>query len=137
EAAHSAWNSWGKATGHLRGQILYYIGENLSVRVEEFAARLSAMDGRSKRDTTREVDASIRRLFTYAAWCDKWDGAVHNVPIRGVALAMHESIGVMGIACTDEHPLLGFVSAVAPAVAVGNTVIAIPSEPYPLAATDF
>src|SRR5207244_9379700 len=113
EAAHTAWNTWGKATGHLRGQILYYIGENLSVRVEEFAARLSAMDGRSKRDTTREVDASIRRLFTYSAWCDKWDGAVHNVPIRGVALAMNEPIGVMGVVSPEDFPLLGFVSLVA------------------------
>ena len=137
EAAHGAWKAWGKATGHLRGQILYYIAENLSTRVDEFAARLSAMDGRSKRESTREVDASIRRLFTYAAWADKWDGAVHNVPIRGVALAMHEPIGVMGVAAPEEFPLLGLISTVAPAIAIGNTVVAIPSQGYPLAATDF
>jgi aldehyde dehydrogenase (NAD+) len=137
EAAHAAWKGWGRSTGHLRGQILYYIAENLSARGDDFASRLSAMDGRSTREASREVDASIRRLFTYAAWCDKWDGAVHNVPIRGVALAMHEPIGVMGLACPDEAPLLGFVSTVAPALAAGNTVIAIPSERHPLAATDF
>jgi aldehyde dehydrogenase (NAD+) len=137
EAAHGAWKTWGKATGHLRGQILYYIAENLSTRVDEFAARLSAMDGRSKRESTREVDASIRRLFTYAAWADKWDGAVHNVPIRGVALAMHEPIGVMGVAAPEEFPLLGLISTVAPAIAIGNTVVAIPSQGYPLVATDF
>ena len=137
EAAHNAWKSWSKATGHLRGQIMFYIAENLSARADEFAARLAAMDGRSKRESTREVDASIRRLFTYAAWADKWDGAVHNVPIRGVALAMHEPIGVMGIAAAEEFPLLGFVSTVAPAVALGNTVVVIPSQSYPLAATDF
>ncbi len=134
EAAHAAWKSWGKATGHLRGQILYYIAENLSTRAEEFAARLSAMDGRSKRDVVHEVDASIRRLFTYAAWCDKWDGAVHNVPIRGIALAMHEPIGVVGVAAPEEFPLLGVVSTVAPAIATGNTVVGIPSQAYPLAA---
>jgi aldehyde dehydrogenase (NAD+) len=137
EAAHGAWKAWSKATGHNRGQILYYIAENLAVRGEEFGARLVQMDGRSKRDATREVDASVRRLFTYAAWCDKWDGAVHNVPIRGVALAMHEPIGVMGIAAPDDFPLLGFVSTVAPAIAIGNTVVAIPSSGYPLSATDF
>jgi aldehyde dehydrogenase (NAD+) len=42
----------------------------------------------------------------------------------------------MGIACPEEHPLLGFVSLVAPAVAVGNTVVAVPSEAQPLAATE-
>jgi aldehyde dehydrogenase (NAD+) len=137
EAAHTAWKTWGKATGHLRGQILYYIAENLSVRADEFSARLSAMDGRSRRESMREVDASVRRLFTYAAWADKWDGAVHNVPIRGVALAMNEAIGVVGIAAPEEFPLLGLISTVAPAVGAGNTVIAIPSQGYPLAATDF
>jgi len=137
EAAHAAASTWGRATGHLRAQILYYLGENLSVRADEFAARLSAMDGRPKRDAAKEVDASVRRLFTYAAWADKWDGAVHNVPIRGVALAMHESIGVMGLGCPDEAPLLGLISLAAPAIAIGNTVVAIPSQPHPLAATDF
>jgi len=78
----------------------------------------------------------VRRLFTWAAWADKYDGAVHSVPIRGIALAMHEPIGVVGVACPSEAPLLGFVSLVAPLIATGNTVVAIPSEPHPLAATD-
>ena len=136
EAAHSAWKGWSKSTGHLRAQILYYIAENLAVRTDEFAARLTAMDGRTRRESSREVDASVRRLFTYAAWADKWDGAVHNVPIRGVALAMHEPIGVIGIAAPEEFPLLGIISTIAPAISVGNTVVAIPSQGYPLAATD-
>jgi aldehyde dehydrogenase (NAD+) len=49
---------------------------------------------------------------------------------------MNEPIGVVGVACPDEAPLLGFVSLVAPLVAVGNTVVAVPSERHPLAATD-
>ncbi|HEX6944230.1 MAG TPA: aldehyde dehydrogenase family protein [Gemmatimonadaceae bacterium] len=135
EAAHAA-KGWARSSGHLRGQILYYIGENLDARRDEFAARIATMTGASKRDATREVEASVKRLFTYGAWADKWDGAVHSVPIRGVALAMNEPIGVVGVACPDESPLLGFVSLVAPLIAAGNTVIAIPSEAHPLAATD-
>jgi aldehyde dehydrogenase (NAD+) len=135
EAAHAA-KVWSRSTGHLRAQVLYYTGENLDARRDEFAARISAMTGTSKRDATREVEASVRRLFTYAAWADKWDGAVHSVPIRGVALAMNEPIGVVGVACPDEAPLLGLISLVAPLIATGNTVIVIPSEPHPLAATD-
>jgi aldehyde dehydrogenase (NAD+) len=135
EAAHAA-KVWSRSTGHLRAQVLYYTGENLDARRDEFAARISAMTGTSKRDATREVEASVRRLFTYAAWADKWDGAVHSVPIRGVALAMNEPIGVVGVACPDEAPLLGLISLVAPLIATGNTAIVIPSEPHPLAATD-
>jgi aldehyde dehydrogenase (NAD+) len=137
EAAHAAWKNWGKATGHLRGQILYYIAENLAARGGEFARRIEEQTGCGHDEATREVDLSISRLFTYGAWADKFDGAVHNVPIRGVALAMNEPIGVVGIACPDERPLLGFVSLVAPAIATGNATVAIPSEPHPLSATDF
>ena len=137
EAAHAAAKSWSRSTGHNRGQILYYIAENLSTRSAEFADRIASMTGSAPRQAMREVEASISRLFTYAAWADKYDGAVHSVPIRGIAIAMNEPIGVVGIACPDECPLLGFVSVVAPAVATGNTTIVIPSEPHPLAATDF
>ena len=137
EAAHSSWAGWAKATGHARGQVLYYIAENLAARAEEFARRIDAQTGCGDNDASREVEASISRLFTYAAWADKYDGAVHNVPIRGVALAMNEPIGVLGIACPSERPLLGFISLVAPAIAMGNATVVIPSEPHPLSATDF
>jgi aldehyde dehydrogenase (NAD+) len=76
-------------------------------------------------------------LFTYAAWADKYDGAVHSVPIRGVSIAMNEPIGVMGLVCDDAFPLLGLVSLIGPAMATGNTTIVVPSHPFPLAATDF
>jgi aldehyde dehydrogenase (NAD+) len=135
EAAHAA-DGWAKTSGHNRGQVLYYLAENLAQRADEFAQRISDLTGRAVGDGRSEVDASIARLFSYAAWADKYDGAVHQTPIRGVTLAMNEPVGVIGIACPEEHPLLGFVSLVAPAVAVGNTVIAIPSEAHPLAATE-
>ncbi|WP_170562209.1 aldehyde dehydrogenase family protein [Ruegeria atlantica] len=134
EAAAGA-KGWSKTTGHLRAQILYYIGENLSARADEFAARIDAMTG--KKDGAKEVEASIQRLFTAAAWADKYDGQVHGVPIRGVAIAMKESVGVIGALCADEAPLLGLVSTMAPAIAMGNRTVLVASEPYPLAATDF
>ncbi len=134
EAAAGA-TGWSKTSGHLRAQILYYIGENLSARSAEFASRIDAMTG--KKDGANEVNAAIQRLFTAAAWADKYDGQVHGVPIRGVAIAMKEPVGVIGALCADEAPLLGLVSAMAPAIAMGNRVILATSEPYPLAATDF
>ena len=134
EAAHAALPGWSAASGHARAQILYYIAENLSTRADEFAARIAAMTGRP--DAPAEVERAIERLFTYAAWADKYDGAIHSTLLRGITLAVHEPIGVLGLVCPDEYPLLGFVSLVAPAVAMGNTVVAIPSEPHPLSATD-
>jgi aldehyde dehydrogenase (NAD+) len=136
EAAHAAAKGWARATGHNRAQILYYIAENLAARADEFAERIDAMTEVGARRAKQEVDASISRLFTYGAWADKYDGAVHSVPIRGVAIAMNEPVGVVGIACDDAFPLLGLVSLVAPAIAVGNTTIVLPSQTAPLAATD-
>jgi aldehyde dehydrogenase (NAD+) len=136
EAAHAA-RSWAKSTAHLRAQILYYIAENLSVRREEFAQRITEMTGAAMESAKAEVDLSIDRLFMYAAWADKYDGAAHGVPIRGLALAMHEPVGIIGILCSDQAPLLGMVSVLAPAIAMGNTCVVVPSQAYPLIATDF
>ena len=134
EAAQAA-KGWSRTTGHLRAQILYYIAENLAARSDAFAARLDEMQG--GKSGAAEVEASLKRLFTYAAWADKYDGQVHGVPIRGVALAMKEPVGVIGAICPDEAPLLGLISCMAPAIAMGNRVILAASEPFPLAATDF
>ncbi|MGI9284899.1 MAG: aldehyde dehydrogenase family protein [Pseudomonadales bacterium] len=136
EAASKA-ESWSKATAHTRAQILYYVAENLSYRDTEFAQRLIAVTGATRRTAKREVEVTISRLFSYAAWADKFDGLVHTPPLRNVALAVNEPIGVMGIVCPDIMPLLSFVSLFAPPVAMGNRVVVVPSERYPLLATDF
>ncbi|WP_374368908.1 aldehyde dehydrogenase family protein [Dongia sp.] len=136
-AAARAAEGWSKATTHNRAQILYYLAENLSARAEEFAARIAAMTGFSKAKAAAEVEVSIERLFAYGAWADKYEGAVHQPPLRGVALAMNEPIGVVGVICPDEAPLLGFISLVAPLIAMGNRVVVVPSEQHPLSATDF
>ena len=116
----------GEDTAHTRAQVLYYIAENLIQRRDEIAARLAQVVGEEQAST--EVELSIERIFSYAAWADKYDGAVHNPPMRNVTLAMNEAIGAIGIICPTEAPLLGFLSLVLPAIAVGNTVVAVPSE---------
>jgi aldehyde dehydrogenase (NAD+) len=133
EAAQAA-KGWGRTTAHVRAQILYYIAENLSARAAEFAARIKDMTGK---DGAAEVDTAIRRLFTYAAWADKYEGAAKPVPMRGLALALPEPVGVIAALCPDEAPLLGLVSLMAPAIAMGNTVVLAASDPFPLSATDF
>lgn len=135
EAAAGA-ASWAATTGHLRAQILYYLAENLSARAEEFSARLKDMTAAREPAAKAEVTTAIDRLFTYAAWADKYDGAVKPVPLRGVALAMPEPVGVIGAFAPDEAPLLGAVSILGAALAMGNRLVLVPSGPFPLAATD-
>ncbi|MGI9394085.1 MAG: aldehyde dehydrogenase family protein [Boseongicola sp.] len=133
--AMNAAKGWGKTTGHLRAQILYYMGENLSARSDEFARRINDLTG--KRTGRAEVEASIDRLFTWAAWADKHDGRAKSVPIRGIALAMNEPVGKIAALAPDDRPLLGLVSLIGPAMAMGNRITVVASEPFPLAATDF
>jgi aldehyde dehydrogenase (NAD+) len=135
EAARGA-GKWSQASTHNRAQVLYYLAENLTVRADEFARQLMVRTGVGETAAHAEVEAAVTRLFTYAAWADKFDGAVHTPPLRGVALAMNEPLGVIGIACPDEAPLLAFVSLVGPALAMGNRVVVLPSEACPLTATD-
>ncbi|KKL64341.1 hypothetical protein LCGC14_2166020, partial [marine sediment metagenome] len=135
ESAHKT--NWVKTNGHTRAQILYYIAENLAQRSLEMALRIEKMTGKSLTEATKEVELSIERIFYYAAYSDKFDGAVHQTLVRNVTIAMPEPIGIMGIAWPDNYPLLGFISTVIPPIAMGNRVIAIPSEKYPLSATDF
>ena len=135
EAAHEC-EKWCGMTGHARAQVLYYLAENLSARAEEFANRLQQSIGVSQADANEEVELSIQRIYTYAAMADKYDGHVHHTTTRNVTLAMPEALGVMGIICPDEFPLLGFISTVIPAIAMGNRVVVIPSETAPLSATD-
>jgi len=136
EAARKAAPGWAKATAHLRAQILYYIAENLAARRDEFVRRLDAMTGAGKDAAGAEVDLSVERLFINAAWADKYAGQVQATPLRNFTFAVYEPIGTLAVVCPDEHPLLAFVSTVAPAVAMGNAVVAVPSERWPLAATD-
>ncbi len=141
EAAHTKageWASdrWAERSPHNRAQILYYIAENLDARAEEFAKRIAAMTGCPAKAAESEVEMAVARLFTYAAWADKYGGTVQETGLRGVTVAAYEPVGVIGIACPDECPLLAFVSLLAPAIARGNTVVIIPSEKHPLSATD-
>lgn len=135
EAAQKA-GKWGSTAGHSRAQILYYIAENLDARAQEFAARIAVMTGVSIEAAKAEVEGSVSRWFTYAAYADKFGGTVQETPMRGLTIAVNEPIGVVGVACPDEQPLLAFTALVAPAIARGNRVVVIPSEKYPLSATD-
>ncbi|MGF1625440.1 MAG: aldehyde dehydrogenase family protein [Alphaproteobacteria bacterium] len=135
EAAHKA-AGWSELTGHARAQVLYFLAENLEARSAEFAARLARMSGVPAKKAADEVAASVARIAYYAAWADKWDGAVRAPMPRMLSLALNEPWGVMGISCPDEAPLLAFVSLALPAIALGNRIVITPSPRQPLAATD-
>ena len=126
EAARNVSAKWAKTTAHGRAQILYYIAENLVQRRTEIVTELTKFVGAEQ--AAIEFDYSVERAFAYGAWADKFEGTVHNPPMRMIAVAMKEAIGTVAILCPDEAPLLGMLSLVLPAIAMGNAVVAVPSE---------
>ncbi len=135
-AAARACTAWPAATAYNRSQVLYFLAENLAVRADEFVARLSKLTGAGAKTARAEVDLSVERLFACAGLADKYEGRVHNPPARAVTLALKEPVGVMGIVAPEAAPLLGLVATVGPALAMGNTVVAVPSQRHALIATD-
>jgi aldehyde dehydrogenase (NAD+) len=136
EAARAA-TGWGGTTAHNRAQVMFYIAENLSARSGEFTHRIAQLSGKDEAAAAAELRLCIERIYTYAALSDKYDSQVHSTPYRNVTLAMKEPLGVIGIVAPEEAGLLGFVSTVMPAIAMGNAVVVVPSEHFALLATDF
>jgi aldehyde dehydrogenase (NAD+) len=133
EAARGA-TGWARTSAHNRAQVLYYLAENMIQRRDEMASRLARVVG--EQQAAAEVDLAVPRTFSYAAWADKYEGVVHHPPGRNITIAMPEPVGTIGILAPSEAPLLGLLSLVLPAMAVGNTVVAVPSEKYALVIGD-
>ena len=126
EAAHKA-SGWTRMSGHqARGRCCIFLAETLDHHRDGLAALVPMA----------EIDASIARTLYYAAWADKLSGAVHNTQSAHVTLAMREAFGVMGLICAEEAPLLGALSLILPAIAMGNRVVVVPSQANPLAALE-
>ena len=125
EAASKA-GKWAAMGGHGRAQVLYFLAENLAARAFEFASRTSQS----------EVEAAIARIFHYAAWADKFDGANVQAKAGHLVNVLPEPYGIIGMTCPNTQPLTGFLSLVLPAIAMGNAVVVIPSQNDPLPVTD-
>lgn len=125
EAARGAFPSWFESAAHLRAQILYFWAENLGNEKERFVAGISAQTGCTPDAARKEVEQSISRLFNFAAYADKFGGTVQPVLGRRLVVGLREPVGVVGMRASDESPLLGLVSIVAPAVAMANTVVIV------------
>lgn len=132
-AARAAHSGWAKRTAYNRGQILYRIAEVMQGRRDQFIAELRT--GATATAAAREVDAAIDRWVWYAGWADKFAqiaGASNPVEGPYFNFTVPEPVGVVGIVCPDEAPLLALVSRVAPAIVSGNTTVVVASERWPL-----
>ncbi len=137
--ARKAQNSWASTSALNKGQILYRIAEMLEGRKEQFIAEL-ILQGETKSNAQKEVEASIDRLVYYAGWSDKYQqlfSSVNPVASPHFNFSSVEPVGVVAIIAPEEQSLLGLISQIAPAIVGGNTVIALASESKPLTSISF
>ena len=136
-AARKAFAGWSAATAYNRGQVLYRVAELLEGRRAQFAAEVRAAEGLTARHADAVVDAAIDRWVWYAGWTDKIAqvrGAANPVAGPYFNFSVPEPTGVVAVIAPQTSSLLGFISAVAPAVVTGSTVVALASERFPLPA---
>ena len=103
---------WRSRTAYNRGQILYRVGEMLETRREQFVDELT-LQGSSKRQSKKEVDAAVDRLIYYAGWADKYQqifSSVNPVAVPYFNFTVTESMGVVSAICPESSSLLGLVS---------------------------
>jgi len=79
---------------------------------------------------------SCERIFYFASMADKFEGQIHNPPMRGLTMALKEKIGVLSIILSDHDPLLSLVTCMSAAFSTGNTQIIVPGEKTSLIATE-
>jgi aldehyde dehydrogenase (NAD+) len=135
ESADAAATGWSSTSAFTRSQVLYYFAENLEAGRNQFINAL-CKTGLTESDAAREFEAAIDRTLFYAAWADKYDGAVHQTPMRALVYTRNEPLGSVGVVCPDEPSLLGLISCCLPLIAMGNAVVATPSGLNPLPAVE-
>ncbi|MBN9174178.1 MAG: aldehyde dehydrogenase family protein [Microbacterium sp.] len=137
KAAVGAVKGWSGATAYNRGQVLYRVAEVLEGRRAQFIDEISRQTGASATAAAAEVDEAIDRWVWYAGWCDKFaqvSGGANPVAGPYFDISVPEPTGVVAIVAPQDTALVGIVSAIAPALVAGNTVVVIASQPHPLSA---
>ena len=136
-AARGALKGWTGATAYNRGQVLYRIAELLEGRRAQFVDEIVRLEGVTAAAASAQVDEAIDRWVWYAGWTDKHAQVAGNAnPVAGpyFNISVPEPTGVVAVIAPQYSSLLGFVSAVAPPLVTGNTVVVVASERLPLSA---
>jgi len=130
QAAQKAFASWSKLPGAERGKYLYRIARLIQDHAREFAVAES-MDGGKPIKESRDFDVPMTaaHFFYHAGWADKLEYAVPGATIS--------PLGVVGQVIPWNFPLLMLAWKIAPALAVGNTVVLKPAETTSVTALKF
>jgi len=130
QAASKAFPSWSKLPGAERGKYLYRLARLLQDRAREFAVAETIDGGKPIREARDfDVPMAAAHFFYHAGWADKLEYAAAGRTL--------EPLGVVGQVIPWNFPLLMLAWKLAPALALGNTVVIKPSETTSVTALKF
>lgn len=127
---------WGKLTPAERGDLLYALADGINKRFDDFLAAEVADTGKPV-SLARHLDIP-RGAANFKIFAD----TIKNVSTEffematpdgagAINYAVRRPVGVVGVICPWNLPLLLMTWKVAPAMACGNTVVVKPSEETP------
>ena len=118
-AARNAQLEWSKIGGHRRAKYLYAIARHIQKHSRLFATLESMDNGKPIRET-RDIDIPLvaRHFYHHAGWAQVMDRELPGC----------EPVGVCGQIIPWNFPLLMLTWKIAPALAMGNTVVLKPAE---------
>ncbi|MDQ3674018.1 MAG: aldehyde dehydrogenase family protein [Gemmatimonadota bacterium] len=130
QAANKAFSAWSRLPGRERGKYLYRIARLIQDRAREFAVA-ETMDGGKPIKESRDFDVPMAaaHFFYHAGWADKLEYAVPGATVA--------PLGVVGQIIPWNFPLLMLAWKIAPALAMGNTVVLKPAETTSVTALKF
>lgn len=130
QAAAKAFPAWSRLSGAERGKYLYRLARLLQDRAREFAVAETIDGGKPIREARDfDVPMAAAHFFYHAGWADKLE---YVMPGRGL-----KALGVVGQVIPWNFPLLMLAWKLAPALAVGNTVVLKPAETTSVTAMKF
>jgi gamma-glutamyl-gamma-aminobutyraldehyde dehydrogenase len=116
-------------------KILFRLAELMERDAEELALLESLDVGKPIRDARAvDIPLAINTCRWYAEALDKVYGEVGASPVDRLSYAVHEPLGVIGAIVPWNFPLHMAMWKVAPALAMGNSVVLKPAEQSPLTA---
>jgi betaine-aldehyde dehydrogenase len=136
DAARRAYTTapWSTMRSAERGEVLRRIADGITANRDSFAAAESLNAGKPMAAALGEVDAAARTFRFYAGAVDKIHGQTIPGSADGTLMTFREPLGVVGVIVPWNFPLLILAWKVAPALTMGNTVVAKPASVTPLTA---
>lgn len=125
---------WRKFNSRDRTRILLNLATLIREHSEELARLESRNVGKPIRDARDEVQLAADCFEYYAGAINKVGGQTIPVAASGTSLTFREPIGVCGLIAPWNFPIAITAWKVAPALAMGNTVVLKPASQTPLTA---